>query len=214
MTVSDHKSAMLTAIIADPQDMAARMAYADLLADGCEEEQARSGFIQTQMAMADIASEECVPCKDRRKGVNVTHSRCSCSYRFNALRHTERGWLDQWGRKWMYDVHNSLCSPYSTGTDKIAAFFRRGFVEGVQVAWHSWIRHGDGIRSMTPLMQVRLTSPPAMWEVEQGDGMLYCFRGSGKHIFTYNKSHTERLKVIDSLLKAEWPSVTFILPKN
>lgn len=217
MSDTGHKSAMLAAIIETPTDMVARMAYADLLADGTIDEQGRSGFIQTQMAMADIAAEECEQCRIRRFGdAVVRYQHCSCSRRWKDLRHTERGWLDQWGRRWLFDVHSEMMTPYSNQNDRTRMFgvFRCGFIETIRTPWSTWFISGDRIRTKTPLRTVRLTTTPEYQWRSQGDSTVYRLRDGGVEHSYHDKGRSEESEIIRGLLNAEWPGVEFILPKT
>jgi hypothetical protein len=95
-----------------------------------------------------------------------------------------------------------------------AFVFRRGFVEEATLPAADWLQHADGILAAHPVTAVRLTTLP---EIEV-DPVL----GTGQQIVA-SLMHRDSWHTLDgipegglpeTLLRLEWPRVTFTLPEG
>ena len=156
----------LAAVIADPDDDAPRLIYADWLDENGQDE--RAEFIKAQVAIART-----IPTDHTRR---APEEGCPCL--FCALRRREGELLDRHWTEWAADLRAGYCLNLYTGTPlsppNRAILFRRGFVHAVTCAAADWLAHGDAVLAAQPVREVRLTTYPttaqlATMDIRWGD---------------------------------------------
>ncbi len=143
------EDALLKAILANPDDDAPRLIYADWLDENGQEERAELIRVQIALAVAD--------------GCPVDDSDyCKKFNRWHAMQLRERELL-QGPRPDLYE--NEVCWFHQgDGTDTWRILFRpqwrRGFVHAIICTAEDWIAHAAAILAAQPVREVTLTTAP------------------------------------------------------
>jgi uncharacterized protein (TIGR02996 family) len=125
---ADVGEALLQAILAEPEDEAARLVYADWLDEnGGPAEQARAEFIRVQCELARLPEGD---------------------PRGKELRAREKALWTANRDPWQQDIPEEL--------RRKNVQFRRGFLEEVHLPPKVWARHGEGLFGRHPIHRVRL----------------------------------------------------------
>jgi uncharacterized protein (TIGR02996 family) len=155
--VTDTLRGLLAAVLADPDDDAVRLVYADALEEAGQPE--RAEFIRVQVEL-EVGNFRC---------------NCTCEYehglgcpagRGNTLRRRQWELLDtamepqSAAFAWSQPLHSTGIALGRPWPDAFA--FRRGFVEAVTLSAESWMAHGDAILAAHPVTQVTLTTVPEL----------------------------------------------------
>jgi len=154
-----HADAFLAAIIAEPDDDALRLIFADYLDDHGQPE--RAEFIRVQCKLAKLEAQEVVP---------VYESAVNRAAIFNAVLDYQREQLRQRERELLFAANSN-----GTHTNRCAWFepfrkfclvtqerdgweFRRGFVESVTLSAADFYQHAAALFRAAPLTAVRLAN--------------------------------------------------------
>lgn len=201
---------LLAGILADPSCDAARLAYADALAelgDGDRAAQERAEFIRVQVELASWQPPyspwckrcgwvyESCPCED--KSIHPPEMR-----RLYTLRRRERELIP--GDRLYYSKGDY---DYLTITPEC---FRRGFVEGLTMPAAA-LAHLDAVRACQPVVKVTLTTWPSWMGQRAPDGLweVWCEELPGRKVT--GKPPPAHL-VPAWMLGGLFPGVTFELP--
>lgn len=159
------ESAFLATIIANPDDDAPRLVYADWMEErGDEDGVARAEFIRVQ---CELAANHPAHCNHKA----LTGQSC----RWCSLRRRERELLTALG-------YGSSPRYYPSSAkndyDYCGCKLRRGFVHSVNCEWAFWQSHAAAIMGDTPLREVFLTTLPASGFYQTKDGVVFEVRDS------------------------------------
>jgi uncharacterized protein (TIGR02996 family) len=176
-------SALLASILANPDDDAPRLIYADWLDEHGEPERAEFIRVQCELAkrMGTIPDPNCPhPINSHCTTIGIY----TCGDCYGALRRRERELLD---KPIIVDERGRL-QPRCLWAGKCILLhkwdFARGFVDAVTCTAADWLAHSDAILSQHPVREVRLTTWPVI----------------GRRTY-YGRP------AIEEMLRAEWPSV-------
>lgn len=193
--------ALLQAILADPADDFARLAYADL----CEErgDGDRAEFIRVQLELGRHGNGQlCNACHEVFRLGRPAGSACRCGRM--ALRRRERelmyagpapGDISRWA-----DPLNDL--PLEDWS------FRRGFVAELTCPWDAFATHHAALTVACPLEAVTLTTVPNVEELWEGGGRYLALQGFPETVAE------ERAFSIKNALAQVWPGIAFDLPRS
>lgn len=150
-TIDQQQAALLRAICQRPDDMQARLVYADWCEDNGQE--ARAEFVRVQCRI----SKGCKFNVCDGTGRNVV-SPCPCAL----LRNREQKLLEAHGRWWV-PPEVAKVSGYQHGSWPFSQprgepwLFRNGFVESITTTSTAWLAHGSQIVAATPVRTVILS---------------------------------------------------------
>ena len=175
-----NEQSLLAAVLADPDDDAPRLIYADWLDEqgDCD----RAEFIRVQCELARVPNPH-----NFQRGDDVSNGFRCCRCRFcllarreeesvggwSALPHNRPAWLSGWfpggDRRPVVDWYRGELgvAAIEGGPDSASrprGTFRRGFVRAVRCSAADWLPHGDAITAAQPVEEVTLTTwPNAAW---------------------------------------------------
>lgn len=212
---------LLAAILANPDDDAPRLIYADVIEESDPE---RAEFIRVQIELSH--------CRDGRESC-PPDSRCGRCYGCVRRERQQELWLSLRMAIWkslpasMPPAIRSEAVNQGTISAGQDAIIRRGFVESVGCVAADWITHGDAICAAHPVTEVRLTTVPGLQGVPpshpragclSGDTHYWSLRDIADAAAIDNDETTGAVTYANSvwirgLCKLRWPSVrTWHLP--
>jgi len=192
-------------------DLGLRLIYSDYLQEQGQEK--RGEFIMVQCCLAELSrelmsdedcgSEDCGGCKEKKK-----------------LRERERELFirgmagsDSWVYKSLNNFPGNFVPAIGTTRGRGAphAFFSSGFVEKVTCSFEEWREHGNTILQQQPVLEVTLTTHPALKEAFC-DGYPYPWPTAmvleRKALPRENgKAYRDTDEMAGACLKFQWPSV-------
>lgn len=150
----------LQAILADPDDDAPRLVYADWLEDS---DPARAEFIRVQCRLADSkealsrsAVDDPLPA-----GALIFSKRTPLESReWHLLYENAPKWLGGAPGEWPVGHPGGRVNVSTGGGAPVTYQFRRGFIGHVTSPADVWLRHGDAILAAHPVTEVTLTTWP------------------------------------------------------
>ena len=172
---------LLKAIIADPEDDTARLAYADWLEENGQGERAEFVRVQVEFARHPHRADILAANYDARDGIDEDWARgFALQLREEAL------WNFGAPGRWAIDSelpfdHCIRCIDQetiskSTTTRTPIAVFRRGFVAQITCALADWRAHGPALARAHPVETVRLTDGMHPREYGAGDDRWAVYR--------------------------------------
>lgn len=189
--------AFIKAILADPDDDAPRLIYADWLDEQGQDQ--RAEFIRVQCRLATLRPKGRV-CNGYYCDEEVGHIDCDDPFGVeeSALRRRERELLEAHWLEWRGPWKAGYCSNFDTrhstapcGTDDGAVLFRRGFVHSITLSAEDCLAHLDAILKEQPVQEVTLTTWPDL-----------------------ESMHSERREIALALLQRMYPRIkTWHLPE-
>jgi len=201
--VSQESDAFIAAVLADPEDDAPRLIYADWLDE--HGQSAYAEFIRVQVAVARHAGKwddrtRALGKRERALLLELRESHC--------LLQVGWGWTFYLSRQGPPNQYAYNC-----------AGFARGFTSEVTLRAWDWCRLGDRVLSLQPVSQVRLVTWPQIERHNYGSGYLrFQFAGCPREAFAdvwglnFRENTALGAPVVRALLKALWPGVHFDLP--
>ena len=192
-TLEAERQAFLDAIIAEPEDDALRLIYADWIDDRGESERAKLIRVQIELDQSQYKRCSCIPLR------HVRCNHCVLSDRESHLLETVpisdeslRYWNPIWKPAWL-----------------------RGFVCSIRMDWSDWNARADQITRQHPVEEVRLLTMPVLAEDYAVPGVSpqkYWLEGRSTIDIDTWIARTRREALIQ-LLKLNWPTIKrFILP--
>jgi uncharacterized protein (TIGR02996 family) len=150
-----REQALLEAVIANPDDDAPRLAYADWLESKSDP---RAEFIRAQLELASTA-----------KGLDPNEAPLPLILHRKALKARQEELLDQHGRVWLASL------------PQLSWGWSRGFVEGVTLIGEEpakqFLAEAEAIFRLVPLRAMHLGDDPGIWETDDYEG-----RGPGRYL--------------------------------
>ncbi len=211
----NDEAGFLAKICAEPEDDTHRLVFADWLDENGQP--ARAEFIRVQIKLAKMDAESMGPVGM----VSRESPYRASSLRLRYLVRREQELLfaspapgEANGINWLpsplFDLLAREDRVIFPDGDRFQ--WRRGFVERITCTAADWLAHGDVIRAACPVTKVALTTLPdievdSMLEAESEIAASLMHRDSWH---TFPDVPTEGLP--ESLLKLEWPGITFELP--
>lgn len=203
MTAHDQ---FLQTIIANPDDDAPRLVFADWLEEQGECERAEFIRVQVELALLlegipefqwDSLDHVCDP--DSSDDQEWKHH-------VNVLRHREYGLRGcEFFPSWcpLIILHNVNTSRYV-----------RGFIESIDVPWSQWLAYHEQIRTATPLRKCRLTDRPEIeFRFSPIEDCIYCEIAGVRVVIEESRpgSHAHE-RMLEQALEKRWPGIEFELP--
>lgn len=208
----------LAAIIADPDDDAPRLIFADWLDENGRSERAEFIRVQCAIAQMDDAGEGTI---DEEYGHTCCEDPCpvcAAVERYDALQKRQSELLDQhceppyrwpcW-RDWIPDALLAVVPDGGLILDYLT--FRRGFVESIRCSAEAWLGHSAFIARAAPVRTVRLTSLPTVYRNADPTGGYTACLGPAWNRRWYGIEYDDR-HILPHLFAADWPGIEFMLP--
>ena len=209
-------ASFLRAIIAEPDDDALRLIFADWLEEhGGQPE--RAEFIRLGIELANW------PCDCDSEEERVYHDECRCGERSTLQRRL--GTIHrQHARFWAlpvasilypdtklldegtYSYHGNASGGHSHAQGAAYWDFHRGFVEELTLPSSLWLAHAERLVEAAPIRTVRLTTMPPTEEVWENRGLYHCLAGHPE------TTREERAFKMADALAVVWPGISFLLP--
>ncbi len=228
MTATDMRAAFLADIIANPDDDAPRLIFADWLEDNGEGDRAEFIRVQCELDRLRPGPEE------HRKASNLlARYRKGAPVRMGArtpatLLVRETLLLDDGWSRWLHGAFDGVAddigcstsgrgvnfgvslyrrrSPFTDKADVEAGHFdcsfRRGFVAEVTLTCAVWLAHGPAVVRAAPVEVVRLTTRPGAEEI-------LAFVRDRNQSLSYGENREEQ---VGRWLSEIFPHIAFILP--
>ncbi len=140
-STSPHLSMLHRAILLDPGDDLARLAYADALEESGQDA-SRAEFIRVQVEMAHKHTCGCAP------SLFVVPD-CETCRLVEPIRRRQRDLFDRHGTDWLADFYGPFAG--------IDAKMRRGFVASVRCTLEGWMSHGAALVASHPIESVSIS---------------------------------------------------------
>jgi uncharacterized protein (TIGR02996 family) len=182
-------AALLQGILANPDDMDARLVYADRLEEIGESDQSR--FIRVQMTTDNAP---------------LTYELRGSAPRGERLVSGGHGFDWLWLRRFLVDHLHRFPSISGTLT------FRHGFIEDIVCRCDGWLAHADAILAAHPVRRVTITesdiSTGLHWDYLDSDMQIVYFKDKGPE-FEYDQLPGEYGWVLHCMIAARWPGIKF-----
>ena len=209
--MTDIGSALLQAIIDEPEDDTHRLVYADWLEGEVDtaESRARAEFIRVQIRL------------DREFGVPtdgspvVTGDKIADREEVRLLGRERVLFLanrDKWFQKW-YAIDDGWESSWDMLRHPVE--FRRGFVHRITCDVNDWLTRADDITASQPVQEVTLTTWPVVVVPDRVyHRPMYCWLAGRPQVGDWFSGDTDHVDIAKSLLRKSWPHISFTLLKD
>lgn len=215
--VVESGRAFLDVILANPEDAALRLIYADWLEE--HGEAVRAAFIRADVECHQLEKHDhswsSIPESENNRAPDCPQ--CCCLWDLTseclALLEGNGHWFIVAGRAPAPDLTLSpRWSSSSGGTslpplnDSIEGKIQRGFLGALCCSAEDWIACGDGILQDHPIQSVELTTLPILYRVQGEDGARFTTRsGTEPREMFDDASHA----AVVEALSYDWPAINF-----